>query len=187
MPLDKLLELLFREPLLLILLLGWIVGGLGKLMQQKKKGPAAAPRSKARPARAPARSPEEIAAEMRRLLGMEPAPRQKPAAAPPQVPAARPPAREAFAERPPEPLRPATLGRVEVHVDPHVGERMQQRRAPSSGGVARRELGTLGGRNVGARQLGPARKSLVDLSDLKRAVVLREILDAPRALRDWDN
>ncbi len=183
MPLDKLLELLFREPLLLILLLGWIVGGLGKLMQQKKKGPAAAPRSKARPARAPARSPEEIAAEMRRLLGMEPAPRQKPAAAPPQVPAAR----EAFAERPPEPLRPATLGRVEVHVDPHVGERMQQRRAPSSGGVARRELGTLGGRTVAARQLGPARKSLVDLSDLKRAVVLREILDAPRALRDWDN
>jgi hypothetical protein len=187
MPLDKLIELLFREPLLLILLLGWIVGGLGKLMQQKKKGAAAAGRPKARPVQRPvapqARTPEQVAAEMRRLLGMEPAPRQKPAAAPPQVPAAR----EAFAERPPEPLRPATLGRVEVHVDPHVGERMQQRRAPSSGGVARRELGTLGGRTVAARQLGPARKSLVDLSDLKRAVVLREILDAPRALRDWDN
>jgi hypothetical protein len=88
-------------------------------------------------------------------------------------------------EAPPAPLRPRELGRVSVHVAPQVGLDMQQRKAPASGAVGAHSLGTLGGREQ-QRRNRPRRSgaTLVDLHDLPRAVVLREIFDLPLALRE---
>jgi hypothetical protein len=123
------------------------------------------------------RTQEEVAAEMRRILGMEPAP---PRTAPPP-----PPRREARSpEKPPQPLQPRTLGQLAVHVDPHVGEKIRGLKAPASGAVGRSELGQLGGRGR-ERQRRAFRHgaSVVDLDHLTRAIVMREILDPPLALR----
>jgi hypothetical protein len=53
--------------------------------------------------------------------------------------------------------------------------------------VAAHELGTLGGRQHGHSGRGAsADRRLFDLQDLSRAIVLREVLDEPRAVRGWD-
>lgn len=225
MSFDKLLELLLREPLLLVILLGWIAGGIGKLAQAKKKRAASERRSAEATPTLPnaagaqgslpqaaerarrARTKEEVAAEMRRILGMEPTPLQKPTVKakapapkpppPPQrIPIGQPLSRPAPAlgrqveanegDVGSHPMRPSQFARVGTHVDPHVGESMQARKSPRSGGVAAFELGTLGGRPAAVRFAGAARRGLVELGDLKRAIVLTEILGAPRALREWD-
>ncbi len=114
----------------------------------------------------------------------EPAP-----APPPPLPRRRPlPIRRDVpeAERPPVPVVPTTSGpRLPRHVDPHVGESIQHRAAV--GGrvgehVLGQELGNLGGRVHD----GPQRrvsKSRYSLDDLKRVVVLNEILGPPLAVR----
>lgn len=209
-PLPDLLGRLLREPLVLLLLVSWVLGGLGKIVQAKKKRDEVAGRRGrssddvgAEPGadgRQPRRrTPEEVAAEMRRVLGMDPAPSPRPAqpapqAKPQQRPQLRPQQRPEFAgreaaegDRVPQPMRVSQLGRVDIHVDPHVGENVQRRAAPTSGGVASHELGTLGGRqHRRAAATAQRARGLVDLSDLSRAFVLREILDEPRALRGWD-
>jgi len=200
-PLGDLIGRLLREPLVLILLLSWVAGGIGKIAQSRKKAAQRAQPSgelgdlaetMQRPV-SQRRSPEEVAAEMRRLLGMDRAPAAQPAPAPAPrpvaVPALKKPVRREAREgdRAPEPLHPSSIGRVATHVDPHVGESMQRRASPTSGGVAAHELGTLGGRRGAAAGHASQRaRGLVDLSDLSRAFVLREILDQPRALRGFD-
>ncbi len=203
-PLPDLIGRLLREPLVLVVLVSWIAGGIGKVLQAKKKRDAALGRARSpierldrdrAESRAPSgrRSPEEVAAEMRRLLGMDrpaaatPPPQPRPQPIRPVTPPPVPQRREATeGDRGTQPMRPSTLGRVATHVDPHVGEGVQRRAAPTSGGVAAHELGTLGGRShaAGSRRAQSSR-GLVDLADLSRAIVLREILDAPRALRPW--
>lgn len=190
MRIDELLRILFENPLLLIVLIGWIAGAIGKVVQAKKKLDTARGRSTSSTPTATSsprsgRTAEEVAAEMRRILGMD----GPPARPSPPVVEARPVAmrREASeGDRGPEPLRPTRLGSVQVHVDPHVGESVQRRAAPVSGQVAGHALGTLGGRPAATRTAGTARRRFVGLEDLERAMVLREVLDAPRALRGWD-
>ena len=203
-PLPDLLGRLLREPLVLVLLITWIVGGIGKVLQSKKKREEAirsrGGRSEAFDAEPRRRTPEEVAAEMRRVLGMEPAQAAaKPVkryVTPPRVPirtSLRRPDQEARrfdaqeGDRGTQPMRVSELGKVDIHVDPHVGEGMQRRAAPTSGGVAAHELGTLGGRQHGHSGRGAsADRRLFDLQDLSRAIVLREVLDEPRAVRGWD-
>lgn len=206
-PLPDLIGRLLREPLVLVVLVSWIAGGIGKILQAKKKRDAALGRSRglgdrlddAREVTRPAsgrRSPEEVAAEMRRLLGMDRPPAAQPQPQPqPRPQLARPQPkpqpvvqrREASeGDRGTQPMRPSQIGKVTTHVDPHVGEGVQRRAAPTSGGVAAHELGTLGGRShVAGRRGAQSARGLVDLSDMSRAIVLREILDEPRALRPW--
>jgi hypothetical protein len=198
-PLGDLIGRLLREPLVLILLLSWILGGIGKLAQARKKaaqraqpngGLSDVAESMQRPV-SQRRSPEEVAAEMRRLLGMDRSPAAQPAPVPRPVvaPALKKPARREAKEgdREPEPLRASSMSKFGTHVDPHVGESMQRRSSVMSGGVASHELGTLGGRRGAAAAHASQRaRGLVDLSDLSRAFVLREILDQPRALRGFD-
>lgn len=204
-PLPDLIGRLLREPLVWLLLVSWVLGGLGKIVQAKKKRDEIANRRRdakgdfgarpeiAEPQPPRRRTPEEVAAEMRRVLGMEPSPSPnspKPSqqARPMPQPRAEFAGREAAeGDRGPQPMRVSQLGRVDIHVDPHVGENVQRRAAPTSGGVASHELGTLGGRqHQRAAAASQRARGLVDLSDLSRAFVLREILDEPRALRGWD-
>jgi hypothetical protein len=195
---NRLLDFLFANPLIAIIVLGWLLGAIGKMMKStaeqaqrsRRNGPtegsAPAPKPIARPAKARP-SPEEIAAEMRRVLGLDdPKEAQRPVAASPRP--AEPVRRESVApagvEPPPKPLPSVSLAHLQTRVDPHVGERMQGRRGPSSGSVGRSVLGTLGGRS-GNRQVESLRTSsrLVDLRDMAKALVLKEILDEPVGLR----
>lgn len=193
MRLDELLRILFENPLLLIVLIGWIAGAIGKVVQVKRKVDTARRRAEpqggaAPSSQRPARTAEEVAAEMRRILGMD-GPSAAPARPTPPAVEVRPvPVRREATEGDlgPQPLRPARLGNVQVHVDPHVGESVQRRAAPVSGQVTGHSLGTLGGRAAVARTAGTARRRFAGLEDLERAMVLREVLDAPRALRGWD-
>jgi hypothetical protein len=123
---------------------------------------------------------------MRRILGMDGPTSSRPQ---PMASEARPTLvrREASeGDQNPQPLRPARLGNVAVHVDPHVGEAVQRRAAPTSGQVTAHELGTLGGRSNAVRAQVVTRRRFFAIGDLERAMVLREIFDAPRGLRGWD-
>ncbi len=221
MPIDKLIELLLREPLILVIVIGWIAGGIGKAIHAKKKraelqqrrAPSSPPTvanggsqgslpQRAETARR-ARTAEEVAAEMRRILGMEPAllakreqkPAPKPAAPrqPPAPPLRRPEAAEPLRRQEASEgdvgshvMRPSQFARIGTHVDPHVGESMQARKSPRSGGVAAHEMGTLGGRGRSVSAVSEHHRGLAQLGDLKRAIVIFEILSAPRAMREWD-
>ena len=188
----QLFEFLRQNPLIALIVIGWIFSAVGgaitkarrQAAQQAKRPPRGGSRAPAPPQRAAGRpSPEQVAAEMRRILGMEEPPRPLPQRpAPPAAP--RPSSFEAPSpERAPTPLQPSTLGRLPVHVDPHVGDRIEKRQAPATGAVGAQVLGGLGGR---AAQVGRRRRmasSLVDLHDLPRALVMREVLDQPLSLR----
>ncbi len=200
-PLPDLIGRLLREPLVLLLLVSWVLGGLGKVLQAKRKrdelarqqpaakGDFGSPPPIARREIPRRRTAEEVAAEMRRVLGMDPAP-PVPAASPTSLSRPEPETRRREAsegDRGPQPMRVSQLGKVSTHVDPHVGDTVMRRAAPLSGGVAAHEMGTLGGRHHAPVAVAAERaRGLIDLSDLSRAFVLRELLDAPRALRGWD-
>jgi hypothetical protein len=189
----RLIEFLLNNPLIALLVIGWLLSAVGQAVAKGRRAAAGAPRqggAPPRPARAPQqRSPEEIAAEMRRILGMDPRP-APPAPARPPAPAARPPApRLQHADEPrlgdaPVAVGSRPIGDLAVKVDPHVGETIRQRRAPATGSVGAVALGDLGGRQRTGRVIERRGSSLVDLQDLPRAIVLREILDRPLALRD---
>ena len=121
------------------------------------------------------------------------APPARPTAAPPprRPPIApRPPAvpqrarRDvAMPERAPTPVEPSTnRRRLEVHVDPHVGESIGKRARVGSGKVGDHALGDLGGRTQSGRSK-ESRGARYELDDLKRAFVLSEILGPPLASR----
>ena len=193
---QRLIQFLFDHPILMFVLVAWAAGMIGNVIRSAKKARERAEQQRrmpqARREHAPPaapeqpRSTEDVAAEMRRILGMETEPvrpRPRPVAPPPpQPPPPRAPRAEA-GERPPQISLPTTQDRkLEIHVDPHVGEVMQRRHmAPKT--AADRGLGTLGGRTARQRR----RMGIGDrysLADLKTAFVLSEIIGPPRALRD---
>ena len=128
-----------------------------------------------------AQTPEQIAREMRRILGLE---QQPPAAAKP--PAAPPPI-----ERPPEPIYVSTSEQtLESHVDPHVGERIRDRHLRESQvgkpRAGRGKLGGLGGR-VESRKRVASAGSRYSLDDLRKAIVINEILSPPVSVRSHED
>ena len=204
---DKLLRILFDHPYLILILLAWIGGAVANVAKAAKKAKERAETQRrmpqageARTAGVPAdpakRSAEDVAAEMRRILGMEgPLPRPKRA---PRVPveaadeASPPPPRRirrevVEPERPPAPVAPVTQSRaLEIHVDPRVGDSIKGRHLDASrrGFHKAGEMGSLGGRVHEAVGLGRVQKRRFPLDDLKTAFVLSEILGPPVALRD---
>jgi len=190
---QQLIKFLLEHPIIALFVLGAVFQTIG----QARTKTTTRGRTGSRPQRqqAPAQrsapgagrpTEEEIAAEMRRILGMEPRSAAQRAPAPRPAPRQVAPPREAATERSPEPLRTQALGKLAVQVDPHVGQRIEQRRAPVSGAVGGSELGKLGGRVAPRRLRSRAGAHLVDLTSLPRAIVLREILDRPLALRQLD-
>lgn len=202
---DFVIEFFRRNPLLLMVALVWLAGLIGNVVKASKRRreraeaatrptPMPAPESaretrRPEPARLPERTAEDIAREMRRILGVETEPtagdRSAEPVEPPQPPPlpARKPRPVAETERAPVPVLPTTSARkLTIHVDPHVGEGIPGRSLASGARVGTHELGSLGGRvhKVTARQ---ATSSRYALTDLKRAIVLNEILGKPLALR----
>ena len=231
---DKLIRILFENPLLLFILGAWIFGAISNAAKAKNKqaegGRRAARRAarssrreaareasvqkplpqspaqtvSSRPAKlaggakagggaaagrggrlsgSAAQTPEEIAREMRRMLGLEP----EPASPPPPPPRTEPPP----LERPPEPVEIRTTSRdVGTRVDPHVGERIRDRHMAESkvgkprGG--RGAIGNLGGR-VTANQRRASHSSRYSLDDLRKAIVINEILSPPVSARSHED
>jgi hypothetical protein len=195
-----LIELLRSQPILVVLLAAWVFGAISNAVQKQRRQQQQQKPQQPKPRRpadgdTSARRPtaDEVAAEMRRGLGLDPPPR--PAAKPPKPPAAVKPAsppRRVIA--PPSQPLPRALSKVEA-LAPTVGERIEARPTPASGAVGaqapgtrslgNQALGNLGGRaggRMGRRPRGGS--TLVDLRDLPRAFVMREVLDLPLALRE---
>lgn len=181
-------------------------GAQTKLPEQGSSRPVLDPVATARPTVAPPQAQqapaqqapgqqasEEIAREMRRILGLEPAPRTAPRAPGPAWPEAAPAARAepdvVMAQEGPRdgPLRTATRDRrIDVHVDPHVGEGIRDRHIERKTFDQRRQLakfGGLGGRVQQPKRARAARSSRYSLDDLKTAIVMSEILSPPVSLR----
>ncbi|MCB9885022.1 MAG: hypothetical protein H6838_05990 [Planctomycetes bacterium] len=94
-------------------------------------------------------------------------------------------------ERPPTPVVPTTQSRrLEVHVDPHVGEAIGKshsigrRSSLRSASATHRSMGQLGGGRKQVLERETASRSRFALGDLGRALVLNEILSPPVALRE---
>ena len=125
----------------------------------------------------PQRTAEEIAAEMRRVLGLERDPRSE--VPPPQIRIEEKPS-----VPPPPPREP---GR---RVDPHVGERIRDRQlAKSKIGRARKggyRMGNLGGRVPDRSMRAAGYGSRYALDDLRKAIVINEILSPPVSMRGFD-
>ena len=214
----RLLEFFLKNPVLAVVVVVWVVGIFTNIAKSMKKARERAEASARRQQRAPApveaagrpaegrgtaspmpeRTAAEIAREMRRILGVEPAEtesgrgteteRPDASTTPPALPVRRPrPVIEP--ERPPTPVVPTTAARrLPIHVDPHVGEGIQKRASVASvrvAGEAGNELGGLGGRvrHEGRRRSAGSRYAL---DDLKHAIVLNEILGPPLALRSQE-
>lgn len=208
---DKLLRILFEHPYLILILLAWIGGAVANVAKAAKKAKERAEKERRMPqageaktAAGPAatkadpgqRSAEDVAAEMRRILGMEgplPRPKRAPRAPVEAVEEVSPPPpprrirREVVEpERPPVPVAPVTQSRaIEIHVDPRVGDSIKGRHLDASrrGFHKAGEMGSLGGR-VHEAAHGRVQKRRFPLDDLKTAFVLSEILGPPVALRD---
>lgn len=197
---DIVWRILREHPYLLLILIAWIVGAIGNVAkaarrsreraeQQRRMPPIL--RTESPPPSPTQRSADDVAAEMRRILGMEgPVQRPRPVEAEVHVPAKPRPAPRrrdvVVSERPPTPVAPTTQARaLEIHVDSHIGDGIKARHLDASPKGARardREMGTLGGRVHAAvrRRTEGARYSL---DDLKTAFVLSEILGPPMSLR----
>lgn len=237
---DKLIDLLLKNPIILFLIGAWVVGIISNAAKAKQKaaqrrkaeeakkpkvdttvrqplpeqrqapvaGRREAPPSRAQTAAAPtgpqavgqqvstgpggrqagamAQSPDEIAREMRRILGLDPEPAAKPAPAAPRPRPTPPPI-----EKPPQPVRVSTQDRrLETHVDPHVGERIRDRHMQESQvgkpRAGRGAIGNLGGR-VQQRKKVAGRSSRYSLDDLRKAIVINEILSPPVSVRPHED
>jgi hypothetical protein len=203
---DRLLRFLLEQPLLLIVLVAWIAGIAGNIAKAAKQARERAERQ-ARGGRMPEPDPagvdvpaepqlsqesvEAIAKEMEQLLRND-AGRQQPepgsvAAPPAPPPLPRRPVDVIEPERPPTPVVPTTqTRRLPIHVEPHIGEQFERRQVLAGGRIGERspgqELGTLGGRRLPVAQRRASGRRYA-LDDLKRVVVLNEILGPPLALR----
>lgn len=202
---DRLLKILIEHPYLILILAAWIGGAIANAAKAAKKARERteaqrriSPPARSAPATPGQRSADEIAEEMRRILGMEePVRRTRPAPARgrAEVPAPAPKPARALPrplrdvptpERPPAPVMPSTQARaLEIHVDPHVGDAIKGRQLPEGARARKADLGTLGGRvhSGTARRVAGSRYAL---DDLKRAFVLAEVLGPPLALRAPD-
>ncbi|MCA8976589.1 MAG: hypothetical protein KDC98_17845, partial [Planctomycetes bacterium] len=157
---DQLLEILKRHPWLLFVAVAWIAGAVGKVAQGQKKAAERAARRqppevpsaagsappplrraapKARPAAPASREPDEIAAEMRRILGLDvDTGAVQPRTSPPIVRA--PVRRPVEPERAPTAVVPTTGQRhLALHEAPHVGEAVMKRRGPRSGKIGQHD------------------------------------------------
>lgn len=160
-------------------------------MRSRMKDESAWPAPKSGPAQpAPAAkkatSPDEIAAEMRRIFGLD----SKPAPKVERQPARPEPVRVEPEAVPTEPRNVRVRSSeppLRSSVDSHVGERARDRHLKESTiGQTRGKRGAIG--NLGGRV--QARKKRVQASrrfpmeDLKRIIVMNEILSPPVTLRD---
>ncbi len=184
---------------------GAVVGGMGtgeqKRLEQQRQAPASMrgrdrqviPADKPAPAAKPAaKTPDQVAREMRRILGLEEPPTAAPA-----------PARPTPARPTPPPIRsepilidPASVSlsrspsNAQKHVDSHVGEGLRGRHlaATKVGQTVERHsdrgaIGNLGGRTKARmKQLAPAERRYA-MADLRRLIVMNEILSPPIAMR----
>lgn len=225
----QLIDFLFQNPLILILVGTWVLGLIGKALtgagqraaktaqelreQQRRRMQQQVEEQKQEAAEVAKVEPqprqrrltqEEAMAEMRRILQGEPRSgdatpvaaqaresqeeqrqqkRHREAVAAEEQ---RQKKREVFAA---EGSRTADrkMGQVEIHVDSHIGEAMQQRRTPASGQVGHSAMGGLGGRTLAhAAAISREQRGPVDLQDIKRLLIMREVLGPPLALRqDW--
>lgn len=184
----RLIEFLQANPILVFILLAWIAGIVGNMMRAVRK---AASQRGVPPSPPPLRRPREgaagaddVAAEMRRILGLPPeAPGEARSQPRPQRREAPVPRRPVEVERPPQPVVPTTQQRrLEIHVDPHVGDAIKKREAKPATATVRAEIGSLGGRSpLHQRRREAAHR--FPLSDLRTAFVLSEILGPPVAAR----
>lgn len=190
---DRLLRFLLDNPIIAIVVVFWIFGAINNVRTAAKRREQAARRAERGPVATPSAEPrpsgrmqeadaEQVAREMRRILGLPDPPAPAPSRPAPRPVA--PPRPVRAAERPPTPVRPTTQARrLDVHttrteVGSHVGESMAQRRAAPTA-----DLGSLGGRaEHGAHQR--TRDTRFAMTDLQRVLVLGEILGPPVALRD---
>jgi hypothetical protein len=210
--LEALLRLLNDNPWLWVVAIAWIAGVVGNITrgkQQKERAEARRearrigrpgtegaggddeerePREQQRPMPQAARTEAEIAREMRRILGVEEAP-APPSPAPPVPPplVVRPRRAVIAPERAPTPVMPTAGARhLPIHVESHVGDAMGRRAPVGSGRVgehaAGEELGNLGGRTP-VRGRARSLRNRYAIDDLKRILVLNEILGPPLALR----
>lgn len=192
----RLIDFLLQNPILLFVVVAWIAGMIGNLVKAARKSRERAEQQRRMPQVDARREPtaptapahgrpaeSDVAAEMRRILGMDPAPppRDRPRPAPPA-----PVQHRIETERPPAPVVPTTQRRrLALHEESHVGERIQQRHvvAPARDKVG--SLGSLGGRVTGARRV----REIVGRyprTNLRQALVLSEVLGPPLALRPPD-
>lgn len=230
---DKLIDLLFQNPILLFLVGAWLVGMIGNAARAKnaakgkdaarnrvkqrlatpavaelpaatekvretfvgdlgagqravlphqRQAPASMRGARAMPAATSAATPlrnqsaEDVAREMRRVLGLEPDPR------PVAAPVSPPDEPEVISMDP----APDSTRSADGRLVSHVGEGMRGRHlAKSKVGQqksGRASMGSLGGRvhAVKAHAIAPRRYAM---DDLRRAVVMSEILSPPVALR----
>lgn len=192
---NPLVRILLDNPILLVVAVVWLLGAIGgaRKAAAKRAGRVDPPEAGEEPS---TRSPDDVAREMRRILGMEeperepPAPPRRPVVAePPPLRESRPLRREiARPERAPTPVLPSMQARkLPKHVDPHVGDAIAKRVSPQSGRVGQHDagqaLGSLGGRVHASGPQRRADRQLVDLGDLRRAFVTNEILGLPLSLR----
>lgn len=200
----RFIEFVLANPIVLFVLVAWIAGMVGNVVKAANKRKtqaevqrrlpsapvrAAPPRDATGP-----RSAEEIAAEMRRILGTE-QPQRRPARTSQPSVASKPverPARRSVVEpeRPPTIVLPSTQSRrLELHAESHVGEGIEGRHLADTQRKHRRskrgEIGSLGGRVHGVK---PPRLTAhrFAIEDLKKAIVINEILGPPLALRSPD-
>ncbi|MCA8949375.1 MAG: hypothetical protein KDE27_07720 [Planctomycetes bacterium] len=216
-------DFLLANPILFFVIAAWIAGGIGNVIRSQKNAqrraerrasttpsrpatpvrrvepPEPPPRPQPRP-QAQRRGPDDIAAEMRRILGLDgppaqpeppPVPRRASEVMPRSEPIRREVHREVVeAEPPPVPLAPEVARRMlERRIGSHVGENISHRRGPRSGRVGKhdREWGALGGRRRRESTVAVTRggiERLVDLDDIKRVILGAEILGPPLALRE---
>jgi len=218
---DRWLRILFENPFLLLVLLAWIGGAIANAVKATKrareraeqaKRPAPDRRDEARVQRTSteptateprqtesARSAEDVAAEMRRILGMEePVPRasrRTPARsegeteASPAAPARRSVHRDVvLPERAPRPVVPTTQSRsLDIHVQPHVGDAIRSRHLSTQSTRSTANVGNLGGRVREDRPPGRRSTSRWSIDDLKKAFVVNEILGPPLSLRGTED
>jgi hypothetical protein len=208
----RIIQFLIEYPILLLVVLAWIAGAIANAKKAgQKRERAARPTPSAPTASRTARRPDEgaaedaaaeVAREMRRILGVEEPPPKaparparrpvasRPANQPANQPASHQPAsqpRRAGGERPPAPVVPTTQSRrIDIHVDPHVGEQMAHRHQATRIGqrAPGQEIGSLGGRVQTAKKAAAVRERYQ--LDFKRVVVLAEILGPPVGLRTPD-
>jgi hypothetical protein len=111
-----LINLLLNQPILLIILIGWIVSMLGGVMRRAVERQQREQRQQQRKPKPEQKSAEEIAAELRRMMGMEARTEVR------EPPAQRPPAQRPV---PPQPL-PQALDDVEAARDARRQRREQE-------------------------------------------------------------
>lgn len=214
---DRLFRLLLENPFLLLVLVAWIGGAIANVLRATKRAKerteqarrdmgrrdeARAQRTAAEPVSTeprttePSRSAEDVAAEMRRILGMDgPLPRSArrspslPEVAvelPPSTPPPRRPLRTdvVLPERAPRPVVPTTQSRsLELHGDSHVGDAIRSRHLTTPSARHGAAVGNLGGRVPEGHTVRRRSTSRYAIEDLKKAFIVNEILGPPLSLR----